>query len=645
MPMDGLFQLILAVVWSDDPKTQISVGLVIGAGLVALGWVYLPLLYKLGQSRLAKKKLRKVVYGKHSNKDLLRDEVKKTVGGTYIEPHVTDFITKWSNSKDSTNRTPVRFASTFDERPLLPTGWRRSLLPSIPGIFLALGILGTFVGLTMATSNSAPTADGLGQQIPQLINSLSLAFRTSLWGIFLSISFVILIRLLEGAFEVDEESIDLLMHRAFPWISGSELTAQSLVERRDETSKLQTSLTEVAMSLENAITSGLEKIEEKTSATADVISQELIEQLGKTLQEGVGAHVESLRSAIEETTKTQEGLGASLTLAFEEMRQATIAHGETAVSLGHAAGAVENAAEGLRKSAIEFTPVVDNLALTGESLKSTSTSMAEIQNKSADAVDSVKEALQEAHKSLDQQRELVEGTLTEMRSAIEQLSKGLSDDLVSALRQVDGILGDAVGKLNGTIHDSNEMIDRLTPAVGQVLEISQGVRDSFAGIGTGIDKFGSQVTTSLMPIPGAIGELKDANAALVSEIKGLQNGLNESIKELGNHTNLQDEKRPDLALQIEKLSVVLSSLDKNFTKPKPEKRVSGKEPDNAANKPTDMGQVSSPVPAAGKESLPQEKHDVKLTQNASTQKPDEKTQTKDAHPDEKSPKKSKWYRF
>lgn len=358
--LDGLIELL----WSNDPSTQISISVVLAAALIAGVTVYLPLRVDSYRKRSIRKKLSRALSSDVGDKNEHRDIVKTILDGSAFEPNGADFIARWSSSKDNKGRAPVRFASTFADRPLMPTGWRRSLLPSIPGIFLALGILGTFVGLTLALNNTgdASAAKDIGKEIDTLISSLSLAFRTSLWGISLSIAFVIGLRRMEGGYETEEEMIDLLVHEVFPWISDSELSYLAIEGQRSGTDQLRSALQEVSMSLENAITSGLEKIEQSTSSAANDISQELIETLANALQEGVGAHVEALRVAIAETTSVQQEIGVSLALAFEEIRKATEAHSTTARSLDEAATAVETAAERLSATAAEFGPSVDHLA-------------------------------------------------------------------------------------------------------------------------------------------------------------------------------------------------------------------------------------------------------------------------------------------
>lgn len=543
-------ELISKILWSEDFNTQVSIGVVLGFAAFVILFIYVRLWLLLFRVISLRRKLNALV--RDSTPEVgVQDRVKEALNSSPLRDHGNEFFARWNNSKGGIEQgSPVRFSSTFVDRPLLRTGFATAMLPSIPGIFLALGILGTFAGLTLALADTGNSSEEISTQIDTLVASLSLAFRTSLWGILLSVLFVFLSRHLDGSFEKEEETIDLKIHEVFPWVSNSELTANALKAQREGTHELKNALQDVAMSLENAITAGLEKIEKTSSAAANLVSQELIEQLGQTLQEGVGAHVDALRSAIEETTRTQAEIGESLALAFEEIRKATSAQSETADKLNLAASVVGRTANQLATSAQDFAPVVRNLSNAGESLSSTSSAMARIQEQSTKAVVSVRESLEQAQQSLDQQRDLVEGALNEMRSSMESLSEGLSDDLTGALKQIDGILSGALGQLNGTILDSNETIGRMGPAVAEVLSMTKLLHSSFESMGGDFKEVGSGLTAGLVDFSGYVAELSNANKTLARKLEDIEHGLGQStailkgIRARSDSEKEQSEKAP-----------------------------------------------------------------------------------------------------
>lgn len=554
----------LRLFWANDPESQLWIAVIIAAGIAFLVLVYLPLWLRLRRVRGVRGRLHRALRrakGERTPRDACAEVFKKS----FLRDSWEDFLRRWREAEEkSIGRAPVRFASVFDEHPLMPTGWRRALLSSIPGIFLALGIFGTFIGLTLALDSEAhrpqiaaesperrananrsdipasgadpepagagtqgsesdgnPSLESANQRIAHLVSSLGVAFRTSLWGLVLSVSSIILIRRLEGGFEAEEERLDVLVHNAYGWLSEAELSALAFRDQRKATDLLRTELTQATMSLENALSSGLTKIESATSNAASMVSRGLLEELSQVVREGVGAHVEALRDAIERTAATQKEIGDSLARVFDEMRSAAQSHAETATRLKDSASAVGSASEMLSGVARDLTPTVDSLRAASSSLEQTAHAISDTQRAAGEAVESVRATLNEARQALDDQRTLVEGTLAEMRGAIERLSHGLSDDLLNALRNVDGVFAEALGRLSGTIRDSNDMLDRVGPAVRQVLELSQAIQATLANASSSIDGLAPRLLGGLEPIEARLADLVGASDGLRSTVSAI----------------------------------------------------------------------------------------------------------------------------
>jgi len=504
--------------WAESTTTQGAILIVVGAGLLAFVVVYLPLLVRLLrcfrlQARLVKA-TRNVSAEGHA-----RDAIDSVLCRSLLKHQWEEFKRRFRDSENvESHRSPVRFASLFDESPLLPTGWRRSLLPSLPSIFLALGIFGTFVGLTLAIPEARSNTAIDRHSVDVLTASLGLAFRTSLWGMLLSVLSVVAIRWLEGGFEAREERIDALVHREYEWISEGELAAQAVRAQRDASSSIRGALTDVAIQLKNILAEGLREIQESASSAAQNVSQELLERLSRAVEEGVGAQVEALRAAIEKTAELQEDVGTSLALVFEQMQGAAQTHERITRQLGETAGAVEQASARLGDAARALDPALAHLREAGSSLQDTSRSMAETQAQTASAISSVRDALAQASNSLDQQRAIVETTLSELRTSMEQFSQGVGDNLVGALRNMESLLGDSLTRVSGTALEMREVLERMGPAVREVRETSDHVRSSLAELGTAVSE--------------RAPELRDQMGALSDAIHALRTTQEESSRQL-----------------------------------------------------------------------------------------------------------------
>ena len=373
----------LELVITDDKATQIGLASLTGIALILFCLVHIPLGFRLLRAVLAGRKLRSAASldsgAESSDADAKRREaVSRALDGTIFEPNLKSFLRGWNDSKNDYHQSPMRFASTFLENPLIPPGARRTLLGSIPGIFLAFGILGTFFGLTLALSQVQELAqDDTDGRINLLTASLSLAFRTSLLGIVFSVIFVLFARLIEGRAEYHEHSIDGFVHKFYPWLSPDEVSALSLKEQIRSTGTIATALESVSADLQNVLADGLQEIRDSASSTSSVVSEELVNTLSKTLNEGVAAHVSELSSAIAATTESQQSLGLLLQSANEAFQASNDAQQAIHSMLQDTAASVEKASTEITLAGNLFGPATSELSSASSSIKSTSEILSE----------------------------------------------------------------------------------------------------------------------------------------------------------------------------------------------------------------------------------------------------------------------------
>lgn len=93
-------------------------------------------------------------------------------------------------------------ASYFFNAKTLAAGLTGSrLLAAVPSFLVALGVLGTFVGLTIGLSGLVDTNDVevLKAGISELISGATVAFMTSVWGVFFSLVLNFIEKLVEGS--------------------------------------------------------------------------------------------------------------------------------------------------------------------------------------------------------------------------------------------------------------------------------------------------------------------------------------------------------------------------------------------------------------------------------------------------------------
>lgn len=196
--------------------------------------------------------------------------------------------------------TTLDAAYFFNPASLAPELTANRLLNAMPSILVAVGILGTFMGLTIGLSGlngATGEIDTLKAGINHLISGAVIAFSSSVWGVFLSIILNVCIKLLEGrAYKKThqlQKTIDALYKRQTPEESlqriaddgeQSRAALQELHERIGN--RLQESVQTLSTELESALTSALNKIMEPAiRSLVDSSSQQSNQALEKLVQD------------------------------------------------------------------------------------------------------------------------------------------------------------------------------------------------------------------------------------------------------------------------------------------------------------------------------------------------------------------------
>lgn len=216
-----------------------------------------------------------------------------------------------------------------------------------PSLLVALGVLGTFTGLSIGLSGvnlQGSDIEELKSGVVQLISGASLAFLTSVWGVGLSLSMNLCERFFESRVLVSLKKVQDDLDGIFPNYSSeqtlleigdssfeSQVALQELHEKIG--SKLQEALHSMGDSMQHAITTALNNImapaiETLISSTSQQSSRALeglVEQFMHGMSEAGGAQAEQLKTAAESVNHAAERMGDGLNMVLtqftEEQRQ------------------------------------------------------------------------------------------------------------------------------------------------------------------------------------------------------------------------------------------------------------------------------------------------------------------------------------
>ncbi|MEZ4334828.1 MAG: hypothetical protein R3F35_23970 [Myxococcota bacterium] len=350
------------ILWSDDPLTRRALWTIIALVVPIAVAVFTPAIVRLLRLYLLERRLRDTAdeyepKGPAAQRSALREWVRDSA----LQRHFEEFERRWSRAQlaEGGERAPIRLLDVLEDRPLLPFGPRRSLLPALPGLFLGIGVLGAIAGLipglaalgspTGAIAEGAGAAASSGPADP-LALQLGLALRATAWGFIAAISAQLVGRLVEGGFEARSRGLDEVLARAYRAVSPGELAE---IERQTQQRALETlgrELTQFAHELNERLERGLQRIEQSSSRAASLVSQEqrgalhtVVQELSLTVRQGVEHHLNELRTALQRTVEYQSTVTNGLSESFERMAENAALQDRVAHALAESANALDAA--------------------------------------------------------------------------------------------------------------------------------------------------------------------------------------------------------------------------------------------------------------------------------------------------------------
>lgn len=371
------------------------------------------------------------------------------------------------------------------------------MMPSIPGYFVGVGLLLTFVGLVLALSvaGSAVSSGDSGQMqgaTEELLRVASFKFATSIAGLgtsialgiaFRSISIIIETRCTRLCSEIEA----VLLYRS-PQSIFIEM-ASDLREQRDYLKDItqgdffQRFGQEFEPRLKNAVASamapvvfGIESAVSEFSNQSKQGTEELIGRFTESLQQGTGEEMRALGSALEgirTSLVTVQGTLQDTGRDFgQDIKNAGVSLAETLTRAAATAEAFERAASNVRRS-------TEPLLESGNKISNAVDKMEASLVKTADSLEVEQKAIAELSRTLAdqmrQQEELwsrygsrfegIDGALGAALDRLSNASREQGERLVEYAQRVDEGLAEAVDKLRAFLGGLDENTQDLSESV------------------------------------------------------------------------------------------------------------------------------------------------------------------------------------
>ena len=550
------------ILWSADPMTQRAIRMVLGFALITVVTIFIPLLIRQIRLFLLTRKLRsltgysadpiesddakgalKNANSRSSNTavEVDREELRNLFLDSPAKDAYIEFERRWTTSQlvEDIERAPIRMLDILEERPLLPFGPRRSLLPALPGLFLGLGAFAALIGLIPSLGGAATDAITGDGRATWVAAQLGLALRATAWGFLCAIAATLTGRFIEGGFDARSASLDRILERVFGSVSPGELAEITRQTQQRSLDTLGGELTRFANELNERLDRGLQRIEQSTARSANLVSQEqrgalhtIVQELSLSVRQGVEHHLGELRGALQRSVEHQTSVTSGLAETFERMVENSHTQERVARTLAESATAVDEAARAMRDSTTGMQPVFESLSTTSRGLSDTADRISDTQKVVARTAEGVRSSLEHAASGVDAQRQFLELSLGEIRRALVGLGDGLGDGLERSLRSVDDVLNSTVGQLRATLSESNETIERLAVPIRAAEGSTRETHVALDRVRSEVEALGQWMSLAIKPLRSGLTDVETRAEEIVRSMNEFTSGTRQMDKSM-----------------------------------------------------------------------------------------------------------------
>lgn len=424
-----------------------------------------------------------------------------------------------------------------------PYGVRLKVFSVIPNILTSLGILGTFLGLSLALLKFNSTdSEAIRSSINSLVGGMSTAFWTSVAGMATSAVFLFKERKLINKTEQDIDSLCSMLDNKYRR-SADQVIIDSFTLRDEEgivttptdffssivenLDKMKNTLelfgTDLCDSIGNAMDNSFQeklvpiiselsnKLENPAQAVTDKLVKELAEvcnNFKNNLTESVNNQMDDLLEKFIDASNAINGIPEVMDLMSKQINDST----------GVAVKSHEEISKSLDEQILRLTDLSDSFAEALEQMSSSTKNLTNVSSSLVDmpvAVMSASEAIGTASNSLKESNAHVGETLSsiqDVNSKTSSMVKFYSENIESIQNGLSGIfteINDGLKKYaEATKTGLQQMLDPFTTSIS---DATIKVANSIAPLNDAVDElssFGDTVTKSLKDLSSAIEPLE-----------------------------------------------------------------------------------------------------------------------------------------
>lgn len=461
------------------------------------------------------------------------------------------------------------------------------LLAATPTFLTAIGVLGTFIGLTIGLRGlqvDADDVDTLRVGIASMINGAAIAFLTSVWGIGLSLLLNVIEKLVERSalrrINKLQHTIDFLYqrmpaeHSLMHIAESSQASKEALQELHERIGdRLQETVSGMSEAMQQAISDSLNNVMapaiQALVDNASNQSNEVLEKLVSNFMEGMktagSEQTKALGTAAEEVNQAVSSMSTRMDELFTKLTEQQQKSGE------HVETTSRELSEQLDRQRETAMEQQSALAEKFESFMERMTESMDTQFHQASERDEQRkraheESLQkisedqaaaiERQVALAEERDQVRAAqFDEQQKAIEERFGGLVEKLVNAQQELMRQVGEASRTANQHLTGISSQYEKLSSALSEVASSaersSQNMTNSSAQLGTLsanlqkatvlLDERVSAVTESLEKVSTRNSEVLSGISEHARTLASMQEAISDAARQLDSAAKFANE--------------------------------------------------------------------------------------------------------
>lgn len=469
-------------------------------------------------------------------------------------------LTTASLEDDKKRRYAITSAGEFFRFSTITQSINVAYWKNFGGIFTGIGIFGTFLGLTigllgvdLTTSDTAALKEGIGN----LLSGISVAFGTSLIGIFCALLYGGFYKYYTDKFNSVIDDLVFCMEKFFPRMTAEQWLEKNLHESREQTKSLKNLSQDMAQSLEGQLSDRFNELCDKLSGEMQPVFEKLCEAIENLNSSGVSA----LSDVISSKTESQLDSFVEVLKNISTTMENNVA--DSARTTEQANAMLLATVSELKKSVVDGTEeVVERQRVASENMATQIKDIVSVlQNSSTDAMNNYVQTSKEMQGRLTQSLDNAKDTTEVIIRNMQEMSHKQEESLQQSLNSITDKMERFTGNLYSVLEKHKDSVEDLYTKIS-------GVAKSVEGLSKDLDDSSITFKSSVEPVRFAINALQDEAKKFMVESEKLHNEISEQIHGLENSGTITSNNLKDLTKinneSAQKISDSWEKYSKNF---------------------------------------------------------------------------------